>query len=119
MIEKPSHAKEFFQKVTLEGIPFLKSLIGADPPFFETDWLDFKGAQDLKDNDVKKIWSEALSGFANTEGGVIVWGIDARKDEKTKIDCASGFSLVKDPSAFTSRLKELHSQSTHPPIPQS
>lgn len=117
MNEKPSHALEFFKKVNVEGIKFLKSLIGSDPPSFETDWLDFKGADQLKDKDVKRIWSEALSGFANTEGGILVWGIDARPDPITKIDCASGLSLVRNPNLFVSRLRELHSQSTDPPIP--
>ena len=70
----------------------------------------------LDDRSVKKIWSEALSGFANTEGGVLVWGIDARKDSDTGVDRASDLSLVKNPEGFVSRLKELHSQSTDPPI---
>lgn len=117
MNEKPSHALEFFKKVKIDGVQFLKGLIDSDPPSFETDWLDFKGAEKLNDKDVKKIWSEALAGFANTEGGVLVWGIDARPDSVTKIDCASGLSLVKKPAAFVSRLKELHPQSTDPPIP--
>ncbi|MDO9515973.1 MAG: ATP-binding protein [Syntrophales bacterium] len=117
MNEKPSHALDFFNKVNADGITFLKGLINSDPPSFETDWLDFKGAEQLKDKDVKRIWSEALAGFANTEGGVLVWGIDARPDPDTKIDCASGLSLVKKPATFVSRLKELHSQSTDPPIP--
>jgi len=117
MNEKPSHALEFFNKIKNGGVPFLKGLINSDPPSFETDWLDFKGAEKLKPQDMKKIWSEALSGFANTEGGVIVWGIDARPDPDTHIDCASGLSLVQNPATFVSRLKELHSQSTDPPIP--
>jgi hypothetical protein len=117
MNKKPSHALEFFNEIKNGGVPFIKGLVNSDPPSFETDWLDFKGAEKLKDQDIKKIWSEALSGFANTEGGVIVWGIDARPDPDTHIDCASGLSLVQNPATFVSRLKQLHSQSTDPPIP--
>jgi hypothetical protein len=116
MNEKPSHALEFFNRIKNGGVPFVKGLINSDPPSFETDWLDFKGAENIKPLDIKKIWSEALSGFANTEGGVIIWGIDARPDPETHIDCASGLSLVQNPATFVSRLKELHSQSTDPPI---
>ena len=65
---KPSRALDFFQQVKTEGLPFLKTLINSHPPTFETDWLDFKGGERLDDRSVKKIWSEALSGFANTEG---------------------------------------------------
>ena len=45
----------FFKKINVDGIAFLKGLIGSDPPSFETDWLDFKGGEQLKDKDVKKI----------------------------------------------------------------
>ncbi len=114
---KPSRALDFFEQVKTDGLPFLKKLTNSNPPTFETDWLDFKGGERLDDQRVvKKIWSEALSGFANTEGGVVVWGIDARKDRETGVDSASGLSLVEKPEAFVSRLKELHSQATDPPI---
>jgi hypothetical protein len=78
--------------------------------------LDFKGAARLQDGDIKRIWSEALSGFANTGGGVLVWGVDARKTGDSGIDCACGFSLVGDPASLVSRLKQLHSQATDPPV---
>jgi len=113
---KPSRALDFFEQVKTDGLPFLKTLINSDPLTFETDWLDFKGGERLDDQHVKRIWSEALSGFANTEGGVLVWGIDARTDPVTGVDCASRLSLVKNPEALFSRLKKLHPQSTDPPI---
>lgn len=116
MNNKPSRALDFFQQAKSGGVQFLKALVGSTPPTFETDWLDFKGGAKLTDNDAKKIWSEALSGFANTEGGMLVWGIDARKDPSTGIDCASALSLVNKPSTFVSRLKELQSQSNDPPV---
>lgn len=115
---QPSQAKEFFNRVKQEGNTFLESLVNSTPPTFETDWLDFKGAEklEIKSNDIKKIWSKALSGFANTGGGVLVWGIDARKDKETQIDCAGALSLVDSPLTLQSRLIELHSQSTNPPV---
>ena len=116
MNDKPSRALDFFQQVQRGKVQFLKTLVASTPPTFDTDWLDFKGGAKLGDADIKRIWSEALSGFANTEGGVLVWGIDARKHPDTGIDCASALSLVTTPSGFVSRLKELHSQSTDPPV---
>jgi len=65
---------------------------------------------------MKEIWSEAIAGFANTQGGVLIWGVDARKDAKTGIDAVCGLSLVKSPSAFKSRLIELYRQATEPPV---
>ena len=98
------------------GAPFLKSLINSTPPAFETEWLEFKGAEKIDANGIKNYWAEALSGFANTEGGVLVWGIDARKNEDKGIDCASALSLVPSLSALEARLKEIQPQRTNPPV---
>ena len=116
--ERPSIAKEFFLKIKGDPDPVaaIKRLVGATPPVFETEWRDFKGAAQINDAGIKKTWSEALAGFANTQGGVLIWGVDARKDQATGIDAACGLSLVSNPSAFKSRLNELHHQATEPPV---
>jgi hypothetical protein len=116
--ERPSIAKNSFLKITRDPDPVaaIKRLVGATPPEFETEWLDFKGAAQINDQDAKRTWSKALAGFANTQGGVLIWGVDARKDQATGIDAACGLSLVKSPSAFKSRLNELHHQATEPPV---
>jgi hypothetical protein len=116
--ERPSIAKEFFLKIIADQNPVaaIERLVNATPPVFETEWLDFKGAAQITDNDTKKTWSEALAGFANTQGGILIWGVDARKSRATGIDTACGSSFVKNPSAFKSRLIELHRQATEPPV---
>jgi hypothetical protein len=117
-LERPSVAREFYLKITRDPDPSaaIKQLVGATPPEFETEWRDFKGAERITDHDIKKTWSEALAGFANTQGGVLVWGVDARKDSVTGVDAACGLSPVTNPSAFKSRLNELHAQATEPPV---
>lgn len=48
----------------------------------ESQFLDFKSARRETapmEEDDRKTLGEALSGFANTEGGVIVWGVDCRQ----------------------------------------
>jgi hypothetical protein len=47
---------------------------------------------------------------------VVVGGIDAREDPSTKIDAASGFSLVDDPAAFRNKLLNILQHATDPPI---
>lgn len=42
----------------------------------EGQFLDFKGFSDPKS--MRKVFAKAASAFANSEGGVIVWGIDSR-----------------------------------------
>lgn len=84
-------------------------------PFFEEEWIDFKGyPQD--DKDAKKIWSKALSGYANITDGLIIWGIDARKTPPRDIDAASGLRLIHDPQAFESKLRDWIRDATNPPV---
>ncbi len=115
-----SLAHEFFNAVHKNPQPYAKlsALIASQPPTFETDWLDFKAAAQLQlqDENLKNIWSKALSGFANAGGGVLIFGIDARKDKATGIDCADKLALAPAAFALKSRLLELHSVATDPPI---
>jgi hypothetical protein len=91
MTKTPSLAEELFEKIKghTDPVAFLKAMADpASPPTFESDYLDFKARPepDPKNAKLKEIWYEALSGFANSGGGVLVWGIDARKDPATGID---------------------------------
>ncbi len=114
---RSSSAHVLFDQIKAGGLSVLNGMVNSSSPSFEEEWLDFKGATPVPpDNDIKKIWSKALSGFANTGGGVLVWGIDARLDPTTNISCASALSLVPDPNVLKSRLMELHHQSTDPPV---
>src|SRR5438552_3985837 len=101
-----SLAREFFNAISQDANPYLKlaALVASQPPTFETEWLDFKGADRLDDEGIKEIWSKALSGFANSGGGVLIFGIDARKDQSSGIDCAHKLALSPKALALKSRL---------------
>jgi hypothetical protein len=124
-------AQTFFDQIMGAADPLseIRNLINPASPVFEDEWKDFKsgtagpaGAQvPLPDNVVKETWSTALSGFGNTGGGVLVWGIDCRSvpspmDPKNSIDVASGLRPVTNPDALKSRLLQLHHESTDPPV---
>jgi hypothetical protein len=117
MADAPSLASDFFDRITgaPDSVAFLRALINSTPPTFETDFLDFK-ADPGDERNRKAVWYEALSGFANNEGGVLVWGIDARKDPATNIDAACAEVPVTNPTAFQSRLIELQRAGTNPPL---
>jgi hypothetical protein len=115
-----SSARAFFDHIRSQADPvaFLTSI--PDPntppdPFFEEEWLDFKG-RPRDDNDTKRIWSKALSGYANITDALIIWGIDARKTQPRDIDAASGLRLIPDPSAFESKLRDWIRDATNPPV---
>lgn len=79
--------------------------------------LDFKviNRSDLTHADDKKNLSKALSGFANSSGGIVIWGLDGRKNA-SGIDCAYGKKEIKPLSLFVSRLNELTGEGVYPPV---
>jgi len=84
----------------------------------EQEWIEFKGCYPKNpnwDDSAKKAWSENLSAFANTGGGVLIWGIDAHKNDE-KIDAAHKLALHDNPAVLKTRLAELQLDATDPPV---
>jgi hypothetical protein len=77
--------------------------------------LDFKtvGNANLRGNDDKRNLAKCLSGFANSSGGLIVWGVDARKNLQG-IDCACERAEIAPVRLFVSRLNELTGDAVSP-----
>jgi hypothetical protein len=79
--------------------------------------LDFKlASRNFDDREERKVIARAISGFANAAGGLIVWGIDARKDADG-IDCAQAAVPLTDPKLFMTRLIEHGGAATSPVAP--
>jgi hypothetical protein len=79
MSEASSQAQFLFQRYAGTGaVDLLKSLPNLTDKTFESDWLDFKTGK-ARDEDIKRIWSKIIGAFANSEGGVVVWGIVSKK----------------------------------------
>lgn len=76
--------------------------------------LDFKTilGSDLNSDDRRNL-AKALSGFANSEGGLVVWGVDARKNSQG-VDCACRLAAVPNVAALCSRLNQLTSDMVSP-----
>jgi hypothetical protein len=79
--------------------------------------LDFKTVANanLRGADDKRNLAKCLSGFANSSGGIIVWGIDARKNAQG-VDCASSAAEIAPLKLFLSRLNELTGEAVSPII---
>jgi len=98
-------ARELFERLESGGLAALERLLAEEAP--ESLFLDFKravtaaGDAALQRNDRENL-SKALSGFANSEGGVLIWGVDARRAEgaqregaaKAPIADAAGFRTL-------------------------
>jgi hypothetical protein len=70
--------------------------------------LDFKSlnSSDLSNRDDRKNFAKALSGFANSSGEIVVWGVDCRKNEE-EVDCANSIVENKNVDILLSRCNEL------------
>ncbi len=101
---------ELFEHLSLEQI---KEMINEGRE--ENLLLDFKtvSSPDFKDRPDRKNFAKALSGFANSSGGVIIWGVDARKNEQG-IDCACGATEIEPLSLMLSKLNEFTGQFVNP-----
>jgi hypothetical protein len=77
--------------------------------------LDFKTVKSpsFASVDDRRNFAKALSGFANSAGGIIVWGIDARRNDEG-IDCAIAPSEITQLRMLISRLNEFTGQAVSP-----
>jgi hypothetical protein len=78
----------------------------------QLDFKTIKGAN-LASLDDRKSLAKSLSGFANSAGGIIVWGIDARKNDQG-VDCAGATSEIPQLKMLLSRLNEFTGQAVSP-----
>lgn len=106
-----SNAKKTFERIT--DIKYIEEhLVGEKA---EDTWLDCK-LKDHYEKD-KSSFAKALSGFANTSGGVLIFGINARKDKKKNIDVMQGIVSIKQLSIFESKLRELETRIIERSVP--
>ena len=101
---------EFFESIDLDIIhSFVKE--GRE----EDLQLDFKAVSDssFKNKDDKRNLAKALSGFANSSGGVVIWGVDARKNEDD-IDVACEEKPIEKLKLFISKLNSYTGEFVNP-----
>jgi hypothetical protein len=109
-VAAPSLFDQFNALTTSDILAFVADRRGEDLT------LDFKLASKNFDHaDERKVLAATISAFANSSGGLIVWGIDARRGKGDEVDCAQQASPLSNPDLFMSRLVEY--ASTAPPAP--
>jgi len=79
--------------------------------------LEFKTANsnDFSNRDDRKNLAKALSGFGNSSGGLLVWGVNAGKNAND-IDCAIATIEIPQIQLFLTRLNALTGQAVSPII---
>ena len=109
-------AQDLYEWLVANGEPAIDELIQARES--EAYFLDFKRSSDngggprLSTNDRKNL-AKAISGFGNSEGGVIVWGVEC-SGTAGQGDVAQAKFPLQDAAAFRSRLEGIVSGCTVP-----
>jgi hypothetical protein len=100
---------KFFQTANLAT---LEELINDSQQ--ENLFMDFKTISKSEfSRDDRKTLAKALSGFSNSSGGLIVWGVDARKNEDG-VDCAVAKKEIDQLALFMSKLEQLTGELANP-----
>lgn len=113
-----TRAHDLFERLRTGSVAALDELIADREP--ESLFLDFKRspnegrATSLAQEDNKNL-SKAISGFANSGGGVIVWGVDCRRGEDGN-EVATKHPL-ENAAGFNTKLQAAISRTTFPPHP--
>jgi hypothetical protein len=112
-----SRAQDLFDRLVAGGEAEVISFI--EQPVTEELFLDYKRSADngagasLHNTDRRNL-AKAISGFGNSEGGVIVWGVDCRNDQ-TLGDIPTAPIRVNSPVRFKAWLEQATSGLTLPP----
>jgi hypothetical protein len=110
-------AEDIFERIKKDGIAAIDDFISTRKS--EELFLDFKrssnnGAGKFLDQKDRNNLAEAISGFGNSEGGVIIWGIDCSKDVDYA-DVARAKFPIENVKRFVSWLENAVSGCTVPP----
>jgi hypothetical protein len=110
-----ANAEIIFEQLELEGYSRIEQMVINQQE--ENLFLDFKLKADPTtpnlSNDDRKNYAKALSGFSNTSGGVVVWGVDASKNEDN-VDAARELRPISQLKVFLNNLNSLLSSSLIP-----
>ena len=101
-----SSARTLYEQFKKERLHLIKRVVAEK--WQESLVLDFKTLEKstapMTKQDRKNL-AEALSGFANSDGGIIIWGIDARPYTPSDPDTAKDFRPVDNLSLFLSEVQ--------------
>lgn len=82
-------------------------------------YLEFKQKADRRNGILgesdRSGFSQALSGFANADGGVLIFGIETSRS-RDGVDCAVSLKPITDHALFRSRLMDLVLNTTQPVV---
>lgn len=107
--------EQYYDSIDLNKIKQFVELGKEEDLFLEFKRTAHPYINDHNKNDDKKNLSKCLSGFANSSGGIVIWGVTAEQN-KDKIDCARKLSPIKELMRFLNWLNSLEGQAVVPTL---
>lgn len=112
-------ADQLMERLESRGLAYVDELI--DSAKGEEAFLEYKSSNTdggPLSNDDRKHFGRALSGFANSDGGVVLWGVGTKKpDRRTAVEKPVRGKEVPDCRLLASLLEDCVSGLTVPPVP--
>lgn len=96
-------AKELFERYSAGGAAYVESV--AREGVSETLHLDFKECHHKFNSDELGYYARALSGFANAEGGILVWGVECKSSSSEDPDITKKATPIDGLKAFVNLLE--------------
>lgn len=107
--------EEYFEKIDLVEIESLVDNKQEENLYLEFKTVNHPVYNDGNKNVDKKHFSTCLSGFANSNGGIVIWGIKANKDSNG-VDCANDLKPIKQLTKLINMFNSLEGQAVTPTI---
>ena len=110
--------ENLIDEIKKDGVEALKNLLKrkeSEQYFVEfktAEWRDYIGKKTLGNKDRKNL-ARAISGFGNSEGGLLIWGIDTHGNG----DFANSLKPIISPENFLALINSDISRLTIPPHP--
>lgn len=105
--------KKYFETIDINEIERFIQDGQEENSFIEFKTVVHPNYNDKNREDDKKNISKTISGFANSNGGLVIWGIKAKENDK-KQDIATEKSPIKELTRFLNTLNRLEGQATIP-----
>lgn len=106
--------KKYFDNINLDHIKGFIDELQEENLFLEFKTVNFPEKTGDQDHDRKNL-SKCISGFANSDGGIVVWGVKA-KENKNKQDVATELKPIKELTKFLNWLNRQEGQVTTPGV---
>ncbi len=112
-----TNTQQIFEEIVAGGLPRIRAFVSDQQE--EHLYLDFKKASEghgPASSDDRAHLAEALSGFANSDGGVIVWGIECKSVQKGDPDVASALRPIGNLMTFLADLQKATAEVVAPGV---